>query len=150
MQNDLSFLPVIELKGNAKELGEQLGELTRPEIHELYELRLKSAIKFALENGERIISEEEILSVARQCLAITKDYDVVGYDEFLGIARGAQISPEKLFLTQGLTDLRDVMAFSDNVQSEGCSSFIIDSTRTAQKQVLLGQNFKFEARDDCY
>jgi isopenicillin-N N-acyltransferase-like protein len=150
MENDLSFLPIIELKGNATELGEQLGELTRSEIHELYELRLKSAIKFAHENGEHIISEQDILSVARRCLVITEDFDAVGYDEFLGIARGAGISPEKLFVTQGLTDLRDVMAFSDNVQSEGCSSFIIDSTQTAQKQLLLGQNWDLQSNNMPY
>jgi len=150
MENDLSFLPIIELKGNARELGEQLGELTRSEIHELYELRLKSAIKFARENGNRIIFEEDTLSVARQCLVITEDYDAVGYDEFLGIARGAGISPEELFVTQGLTDLRDVMAFSDDVHSEGCSSFIIDSTRTAQKQILLGQNWDLQSNNMPY
>jgi isopenicillin-N N-acyltransferase-like protein len=151
MENDLSNLPIIELKGNAKELGEQLGELTRLEIQELYELRLKSALRFARENGERIISEGDILSVARRCLAVTEKYDAAGYDEFLGIARGAQLLPEKLFVTQGLTDLRDVMAFSDDdAQSEGCSSFIIDSTQTAQKQVLLGQNWDLQRNNMPY
>lgn len=150
MENDLSFLPVIDLKGNAKELGEQLGELTRTEIHELYELRLKSAIKFADENGDRIVSEEDVLSVARPCMVITEEYDPVGYDEFLGIARGANLSPEKLFVTQGLTDLRDILAFSGDVPSEGCSSFIIDSAHTAQKQVLLGQNWDLQSNNMPY
>jgi len=150
MESGLSILPIVELKGNARELGEQLGELTRPEVHELYELRLRSAIKFVRENGERIISEEDILSVARRCLVISEDYDAVGYDEFLGIARGAKLQPEKLFVTQGLTDLRDVMAFSDDVQSEGCSSFIIDSTQTAQKQLLLGQNWDLQSNNMPY
>lgn len=150
MENDLTFLPVIELKGNTKELGEQLGELTRLEIHELYELRLQSAIKFTRENAERVVSEEEILAVARQCLPVTEQYDAVGYDEFLGIARGANLSPEKLFVTQGLTDLRDVMAFSDNVSSEGCSSFIVDSTQTSQGKVLLGQNWDLQCNNMPY
>ena len=87
----------------------------------------------------RRLTEEKILELARRCLVITEEYDSVGYEEFVGIARGANLSPGKLFVTQGLTDLRDVMTFSDDVDAEGCSSFIVSAPITAKNQLLLGK-----------
>jgi len=146
---DLTQLPVIELRGTLPQMGEQLGEATREATNELYELRLASALLFARENSSRQLTKEDVLDIARQCLPITQEYDPAGYDEFLGIARGANLLPEQLFITQGLTDLRDVLAFS-NVADEGCSSFIIEGSRTRNGQLLIGQNWDLQTNNLPY
>lgn len=147
---DLTQLPVIELQGTPQLLGEQLGEATRAETQELYELRLESALLFARENRGRILSQEQILDTARRCLPITQAYDPDGYEEFCGIARGAQLTPEQLFVAQGLTDLRDVLAFSDAVEGEGCSAFIVEGNRTQNGQLLIGQNWDLQTDNMPY
>ena len=146
---DLTQLPVIELQGTLSQMGEQLGEATRGETQELYELRLASALLFARENGKRQWAKEDVLNIARQCLPITQNYDPDGYEEFLGIARGAGLLPEQLFVTQGLTDLRDVLAFS-NQADEGCSAFIIEGNLTRDGQLLIGQNWDLQTSNLPY
>lgn len=147
---DLTQLPVIELQGASQQLGEQLGEETRAETQELYALRLESALLFARENGGRTLSEERVLETARRCLPIAREYDPIGHEEFCGIARGAGLTPEQLFVTQGLTDLRDVLAFSGSVEAEGCSAFIVEGSRTENGQLLIGQNWDLQTNNMPY
>jgi hypothetical protein len=134
-------LPIIELQGSPRQLGEQLGEATRSQTHELFERRLAAAIRLAYEYSGRTVNVQQVLDVARSGLPISERYDPTGYEEFLGIARGAGLSPEELYVTQGLTDLRDVLAFSDSADAEGCSSFIVGGSRSADGNLLIGQSW---------
>lgn len=147
---DITELPLIELKGTPQQMGEQLGEATRIETRELYALRLESALLFARENGERELTQEQVLDTARRCLPFTRDYDPAGYEEFLGIARGAGVLPEQLFVTQGLTDLRDLLAFSDEIEGEGCSAFIVEGSQTESGRLLIGQNWDLQTNNMPY
>ena len=133
-------LPIVEIRGSAKDMGEAFGEGCREEARELYAIRLESASDFAREQG-RAFSEEQVLDVARACLQPTRAYDATVYEEFAGIARGAGISPEQCYVLQGLTDLRDVLAFGPLPDGVGCSSFIIGVDRSASGNMLLGQNW---------
>jgi isopenicillin-N N-acyltransferase-like protein len=134
-------LSVIELQGTPRQLGEQLGEATRSQTRELFERRLAAAIRSTCEYSGRVVGAEQVLDVARSGLPISESYDPIGYEEFLGIARGSGISPEELYVTQGLTDLRDVLALSDSTDAEGCSSFIIGGSRSAGGNLLIGQSW---------
>src|SRR5690606_2773560 len=55
---------------------------------------------------------------------------------------------------QGLTDLRDVLAYSDlapsNVADEGCSAFIVEAERTANGQLLIGQSWDLQTSNMPY
>lgn len=134
-------LPVIELQGTPHELGEQLGEATRSQTRELFERRLTAAIRSAREYSGKTFSATQVLDIARSGLSITESYDPVGYEEFLGIARGSGLSPEELYVTQGLTDLRDVLAYSGSAGDEGCSAFIVGGNRSADGNLLIGQSW---------
>lgn len=133
-------LPIIELAGSSRRMGEAFGESCAEQVRELYERRLESAIRFSEGRG-RPVSEDQVLDIARECLKPTEAYDPVGYDEFLGIARGTGISPEQCYVLQGLTDLRDLLAFGPAPEGEGCSSFIVAADRSATGSMLLGQNW---------
>ncbi len=142
-------LESIEVAGTPRGMGESFGEAYRGETHELYERRLANAIEQARLNGGRTFGVKDVLSVAGSCLSITEEYDPTGFAEFLGIARGASLSPEQLFVTQGLTDFRDILAFADNVydgpvvrpDAEGCSSFLVAPDRSQTDGVLAGQTW---------
>ncbi|MCZ7646726.1 MAG: C45 family peptidase [Planctomycetota bacterium] len=65
----------------------------------------------------------------------------MGWDEFAGIARGADLTLEQCYVLQGLTDLQDVLAFGPRAELEGCSHFIVAPNRSATGRLLLGQNW---------
>lgn len=136
-------LPIVELAGSPAHMGETFGEQCRAEIRELYAVRLGAAIRFAARRG-RHFREAQVLAVARQCLEPTALYDPVGYREFLGIARGANLAPEQLYAMQGLTDLRDVLGFGPPPEGVGCSSFVVAGDRAAGGRLFLGQNWDLQ------
>jgi len=142
-------LPIIELAGSAKSMGQAFGESCGEKIGELYALRMKSVIRFAKEQG-RTVTEEQVFDIARECLKPTKAYDPMGYDEFVGIAHAAGISPEQCYLLQGLTDLRDLLAFGPLPEGMGCSSFILGADRSATGTMLLGQNWDLQTDNMPY
>lgn len=134
-------------EGTPARIGEAFGEALRGEIAELYDLRLRNALAQAKEYGGRSVGEDTLLLVSRRCLPASEAYDPEGYSELAGIARGSGLSLERIFALNGLTDLRDVLAFGDMkawapVQSEeGCSSFLVQRDRTADGHLYLGQTW---------
>jgi isopenicillin-N N-acyltransferase-like protein len=133
--NEPLELAVVELRGGMAEMGEQFGEATRVETRQLYERRLRAALTFARAEGQRF-DTDGALGIAHKCLAITQAYDPAGYEEFCGIARGADLSPQQLYIMQGLTDFRDLLAGGG-----GCSSLIVTGDRTGDGQTLVGQTW---------
>jgi isopenicillin-N N-acyltransferase-like protein len=133
-------LPIIELVGSAKSMGEAFGESCGEEARELYALRMASAIRSSERNG-RTVTEEQVLAIARECLKPTRAYDSLVYEEFVGIANAAGLSPEQCYVLQGLTDLHDLLAFGPLPEGMGCSSFILGADRSATGEMLLGQNW---------
>ena len=142
-------LPIIELTGSATAMGEAFGEQCRADIHELYAIRMSAAIRFAAAHG-RTLAREYVLGICRDCVLLSKAYDALGYAEFAGIARGAGISPEQCYALQGLTDLRDLLAFASPPDGFGCSSFIVAPERAAAGQLLLGQNWDLQTDNMPY
>ena len=142
-------LPIIELAGSPKGMGEAFGECCRDEARELYAIRMKSAIQSAGENG-RPVTEEQVLGVCRKCLPLTRAFDPVGYEEFAGIAHAAALSPEQCYALQGLTDLCDLLAFGPLPDGVGCSSFIVAADRAANEQLLIGQNWDLQTDNMPY
>ena len=133
---------IIKLEGTPKVMGECFGETFREDIQEFYALRLNNALTQAAQYGDRKLLEGDVLSVASECLSITEGYDRDGYLELVSTARAANLSPEQLWSLNGLTDLRDILAWSDlSVYGGGCSSFIVQGDLTADGHVLCGQTW---------
>ncbi len=151
MSAEFLELSAVELHGTARQMGEQFGEATRAEMHELLTRRLNAALEFAREESSRHFTSDQVLALARQCLPITEKYDPTGYEEFLGIARGAGMSPEHLFIMQGYTDFRDVLScHGPTVDGEGCSSIIVTREHAANHQLLLGQTWDLQTDNMPY
>jgi len=137
-------LETLFLNGSPRCMGESFGKQKREAIHELAEIRFHDAQKFCVDYGKQPWKEDDLWQLIRECLTVAEAWDRDAYEEFLGIARGADMEPERLFLMQGLTDLRDHMFFSGRAEAEGCSSFIIDRERTKEGHVLIGQNWDLQ------
>jgi isopenicillin-N N-acyltransferase-like protein len=130
-------------EGTPKAIGESYGEALRAEIGELYRLRVKNALSQAKDLGGRDVDEGALLRLARRCLPASEAYDRDGYAEVAGIARGSGLTIEQVFALNGLTDLRDVLAFGDMAlwREEGCSSFVVQGDLADGGHVLLGQTW---------
>ena len=94
-------------------MGECFGETCRSEIQEFYAPRVQNAIHQAKKYGARDLSEEQVLAVAKECLNFSEGFDPDGHQELVVMARAANLAPEQVWAPNGLTDLRDILAWSD-------------------------------------
>lgn len=131
-------------------MGESFGEQCREDIRRLTAIRLEAARKFSVDHSGKQWPENAIVDFAASCLPISEAWDQETHEEFLGIARGADIAPEMLFMMQGLTDIRDHMAFNLEAEGEGCSSFLVSRERAANGQILAGQTWDLETSNMDY
>lgn len=152
MNGEEKPIPIIELAGSPRKMGQIFGESCREAIHQLYTVRMDLAIRFALERG-RFFGEMEVLALVRKCLKPTEEFDPDGYEEMRGIGEGSGLLPEQVYAMNGLTDLQDVMAFSDEidenqkrdlnpgVSADDCSHFVVAGDRAADGKLMIGQNW---------
>ncbi len=132
----------IELAGGFQQMGEAFGEATRDEIAELYARRVANALGQALRYGGRRASEDDLLALAARCLAVCERFHPEGAAELRGIARGAMQSAERILAMNGLTDLRDTLAWGGDLESAGgCTSCIVQRDASADGRVRLAQSW---------
>lgn len=87
--------------------GRAHGESFRGEIRSLAELRIYLTIKVG-GGGGRFSGPDQVLEVAQAHLPVLERYDRALYDELVGIAEGAGVSPAHIVVLNHYTDLRDV------------------------------------------
>ena len=117
---------ILDLEGTHAEMGAAFGEHCRGEIETFYRLRVANALKQAKQHADRDVTEAQLLDVARACIEPTRAYHPEGWAELEGVARGASISPEQILAMNGLTDLRDVLAWHGDLEAfGGCSSVVV-------------------------
>jgi isopenicillin-N N-acyltransferase-like protein len=133
----------IELAGTHDAMGEAFGEAFREEIARLYALRLENALRQATQYGGRAASESELLRLARACLAASDRFDPRGTAEQRGIARGARLSDAQVLAMNGLTDLRDGLAWGElgEAGAEGCTAMIVQRDAAADGRARLAQSW---------
>lgn len=132
----------VRLEGTPRAMGEAFGEGFRREIHELYALRLENALLEARRYGHPDPTERELLALAAQCLEICESFDPEGHAELVGMARGAELSPDAILAMNGLTDLRDVLAWGGHDDTfGGCTAALVQTDRTEDRSVRLGQTW---------
>ena len=91
-----SRFPVIEVAGNHREMGRQIGEATRDSIRELVEV-VTDRINVGRAPHQQI-SNEQALEVARTSIAYAADYAPELMTEVEGIAEGAGLNVEQVML----------------------------------------------------
>ncbi len=133
----------IELRGTHAAMGEAFGEAFRGEIARLYALRLDNALRQATQFGGRSVREDDLLRLARACLVASERFDPRGTAELRGIARGARLSAEQTLAMNGLTDLRDALAWGDldEVGAEGCTAVIVQRDASSDGRPRLAQSW---------
>ncbi len=133
----------IELAGTHAAMGEAFGEAFRAEVARLYAIRVENALRQATQYGGRATSEADLLRLATACLAASERFDPRGTAELRGIARGAQLTPAQVLAMNGLTDLRDGLAWGERseVGAEGCTAVIVQRDWAADGRPRLAQSW---------
>lgn len=88
---------------SAREQGRAHGETFAPLIREIGEIR----VELSMVNG-RFTRPEDVMRAATPHLALLERWDSLGYEELVGIAEGAGVSPELVVVLNHYTDLRDL------------------------------------------
>ena len=146
-----SPMRVLHFAGTPARMGEDFGESCREAIAELYALRLENALAQALRYGGRSASEADLLALARECLASSAAFHPDGAAELEGIARGARLSPERVLAMNGLTDLRDALAWGGPLEAAGgCTAFVVQRDRTADGRLWAGQTWDLGTENQPY
>jgi hypothetical protein len=135
-------------------MGKQFGLKYKAEIKAFAESRMSRLISFVERYGKIKVTEQEILSLTQNLLAVQQQYDPDGWQEFLGIAEGASITLEWLYILNSYTDLRDyickIKGLNDKeIRFDGCTGFILDKTMSFDNQIIIGQTWdmSIEAMD---
>jgi isopenicillin-N N-acyltransferase-like protein len=133
---------ILHLEGTPARMGEAFGETCREPIGALYALRLENALAQALRYGGRRVEEADLLALARVCLAASARFDPDGTEELRGIARGARLSAERILAMNGLTDLRDALAWGGPLEAAGgCTAVVVQRDRSADGRLWAGQTW---------
>ena len=120
--------PQIEVSGEPRELGRQLGEATREQIKSFAEIALEIVNKTAH------VSQELAMSVAEDCVGFVEQYSPEMLDELRGTAEGSGVSMEKLMLLQVRNQLQAT-------GSGGCTAFSVSPTQRVPSHAIVAQNW---------
>ena len=106
-------------KATPREWGRAHGEAHRAAIGQLAEIRLELACKVG-----RMSRRQAVLEAAGAHLDVLGRFDEPLLDELLGIAEGANISPERVVVLNHYTDLRDLKPdwAAAHTADEGCTA----------------------------
>ena len=123
-------------------MGRAFGETCRDAIREFYAIRCGIAIDQAWTYGKQRVSESDVLRVAEACIEPIQAHHADGHAEMAGIATGANLSLAEVVALNGLTDIRDVLAWKGDLESlGGCSAFIAQGDSTRDGGLVCGQTW---------
>lgn len=138
-------LPIVECAGDARTLGQQQGEQLRERITAFIDQRLSAFAEYSRERGGP--SVQEFLAAGAACLRIFEQWDPEGAAENAGIAEAAGVTPEALYGSTNMTDVRDVLLLPSPKSDEGCTSLLVPASLSRTQQVIVGQTWDLNPTD---
>ncbi len=147
-------LPIVVLRGTAREIGRAYAAIDPSRVHEIYATRLQRLIDYCAEDG-LAVSEDDAATIARECLPIIEAYSKSNFEEYSGIAEVCRMPVEKVWMISGHTDLRDYLRFRNGSECgtkssgelEGCSAFFAGADATRDRKTLIGQTWDLGTED---
>ncbi len=130
----------LRFTGKPADIGFAFGRDRRTSIGELYAKRLENALRQAHQFGGTSVSESALLDLARACCEITQRFDAQGFAELEGIANGCGLGVDQVMAMNGLTDLRDALAWGSG-EIEGCTSVLVPKEASATGVSFAGQTW---------
>jgi hypothetical protein len=138
-------LPIVECAGDAQRLGHQQGEALRERIQGFVQQRLDAFDAYSRERHGPGVGQ--FLTVGAACLRLYEGWDAEGAAENAAIAAAAGVSPEALYSTTNMTDVRDVLLLPASRNDEGCTSMLVPAVGARAGQVIAGQTWDLNPTD---
>lgn len=140
-------LEQLTVRGRPQELGEQVGEAFRERIQEFVDVRFRAVTQYAADRGRDSI--EGLLDIGRASQAVFAAWDAPGYQEHVGIARGANVDPLDLYTVTNMTDMRDALLIGDAdwPHEEGCTSVMVPDRLATAGRAIVGQTWDLNPSD---
>jgi isopenicillin-N N-acyltransferase-like protein len=132
-------IDIITLEGTPAEMGARHGELLAEGARAMCESRIELSLKAS--GG---MSRAEVLALAGQSLPVFADYAPDTYAEFCGIAEGAGVTREELFIGNGYTDFVDLVRRQRPGPSE-CTHFAVRAQACGDGKLRVGQTWDMAA-----
>jgi isopenicillin-N N-acyltransferase-like protein len=138
-------IPIIELSGNPFERGLVHGERLAGQIAELSELEAGDLMQATK------MSEEDLWGFAEQCLPIAEAYSPDLFQELRGIAEGANLPLQRIFILNAFLDLYDLWIPENKLEaSAGCTSYGFVGDVMDDGNLVIGQNLDLHQRFQDY
>ncbi len=134
---------LVELSGSPRQMGQSHGEQFRDDIHEFAERRLAACVRQAEAVGVAD-AQAEVLGFCESALPEHERFAPAVYEEFCGIAEGADLARDRLMICNGLTDIIDRFRAPRN-DGVGCTAWLVAPDATADGYVLAGQTWDMHA-----
>ena len=112
-------MQAFDFHGTARQAGQAHGETFRDRIHELASIRLELTL-----GRTDFTSIDEIIELGAKHTTVLRNCSEALYEEFCGLAEGAQIGPGELVVLNHYTDLRD-LSRKTLYDDQGCSAVFI-------------------------
>jgi len=138
-------IPVIELSGNHFERGLIHGERLAGQIAELSELEAGDLMKATK------MSEDDLWGFADRCLPIAEAYSPDLFQEMRGIAEGANLPLQRIFILNAFLDLYDLWIPENKLDTPaGCTSYGFVGDVMDDGNLIIGQNLDLHQRFQDY
>src|SRR5262245_47356869 len=138
-------IPVLDLAGTPSQIGAAHGESQRQRIREYVDLFLGWLVK----NATVAVTEEELWAHWSPQVAANQREAPALVEEMQGIARGAGVSFERVFLLNSLLDLNSFRYLELATNFAGCSTFAVTAEAGTGK-TLVGQTYDMPALPQDY
>jgi isopenicillin-N N-acyltransferase-like protein len=122
-------LPLLELKGSNYEIGLQHGQQAAELIRDFAKTLLQQA-----QQKNPGVTKEQALSFAKRLVPSVEEFAPHLIDEMKGIADGAGVPHEEIYFLNARNEM-----YSRKIPT-GCTAFGLSGSKTADGQVMLGQN----------
>lgn len=132
----LPKLPVIDLTGTPSQIGAAHGEALRPLIRQYCD----DFIGFILKQSVLSLSEESLWAKWAPQVAVNQREAPALIEEMQGIARGAGVPFERIFLLNSLLDLNCLRYFDMAGAFAGCTTFAVVK-EAGTGRTLIGQTY---------
>jgi hypothetical protein len=147
-------LPIVLLRGTAREMGRAYAAIDPSRVEEIYATRLQRLIDYCAEDGITV-TEDDAAAIGRECMPLIEAYSKSNFEEYTGIAEVCRMPVEKVWMISGHTDLRDYLRFRNGCESsakpggelEGCSTFFAGADATSDRKALVGQTWDLGTED---
>lgn len=141
----LLTLPLVECAGDATAMGHAQGEALRERINAFIQQRLDAYDAYSRERHGPTVGQ--FLTTGSACLRVYEQWDPEGAAENAAIAAAAGVSPESLYATTNMTDVRDVLLLPAPQGDEGCTSLLVPATSARGGELIVGQTWDLNPTD---